>query len=261
MTSTEYLEKYRSNLKIAVAMDVEDSIKKLISLINPNSEYQNSIYQILGQYNEVEKEGIKGIIESKEKDLKINKVRDRLFQLIDNLHYADLNDKEDKEFLQYKVEYLSAIPTPPITTPGSDSASKNTSVTPPTNSSSTPTKKTITDLSILVETNRTFLTIFPRVYRTLRGDIFRGSTNELDQKIQMVENALPTLHLFKEKMSQIEANTKKIRLSQDGTIYWLRINQMRDKMATLELDQLASVGNLVPDLETLFNNLKKKQLI
>lgn len=86
-----------NHAKELLRKSMNNSLKFIVPQINPTTTVFDELIQVEGRFNHIEKEFNKGIIDSKERDLRLNQIRNGLLNTLNSLVENDLRIQNQVE--------------------------------------------------------------------------------------------------------------------------------------------------------------------
>lgn len=248
MDQTEQLNQLKVGLQKRISENLELALEGLFSIIADNSSLKNELIHLEGQFNQLESETRKGIIDYNFRVLQLNRIREGALQLVEQIEIKDLSE-------------IALLPTEPSLS--SEPLIRNLSPKIEKEPAQTPAQISLADFELFVEENRALLTAFPKVYRKAKSIIYKNDRlgNEHQTAYQTIQVALPFLSKYEELLSPIRNNIHQIRLNPDHRKYWIRYTQVKEIPFDAELEDLAEVRNSLPDVEQLHQELSVLKLL
>lgn len=280
----DFFKRYRTRLKLSATENLEETIKKVFNMIADDSDLKNTVIIIQARYQNLEQDSIKQIISESDRVLRTNKILNNLFELIDNIQIADLQEADDvllnKQLREYNAKKtaekadeqkeskessvsneITPLPKPDPVVSEVEISSVNGIL--PDNKSEEIEPKSAKDLEIFSEMYRKDLTFFPVIYRDIRSLVFKNGKADLAtaQLIQQLEAKLPAMKSYQVKINQLEPILSKVRVDYDKKVYWLQYQQLANKRTQLKVENLSELENMNQQLDDFIIQLKNHKII
>lgn len=86
-----------AHAKESLRQSMKKTLKFIVPLTKPDSEVFDSLIHIEGRYNQIEAEFNKGLINSEEKDIKLNQCRESILNILNQITDGDIKIRRNNE--------------------------------------------------------------------------------------------------------------------------------------------------------------------